>query len=67
MSLSKEDLAAISELLEKKLDDKIAPIQSRLDSMDELLTLISSDLGQIRRDLGYHNLVVLKRKDQEEM
>jgi hypothetical protein len=64
MSLTKEEFIAIlDEKLEAKFDEKLAPIYDQLER-------ISRDLSQIRRDLGYNNLEVIKRpkkQDLEEM
>ena len=46
--------------LEEKLDDKLLPIYDKLDT-------ISRDLSEIRRDLGYDNLRVIKGRQEEEM
>lgn len=53
-------LAEQENKLDKKLDEKLMPIYDKLE-------VISRDLSEIRRDLGYDNLKVIKSDDKEEM
>ncbi len=47
MSLTREDLQAISELMDMKLE----PVNKRLDKMDERLDKIESDIDIIKEDV----------------
>lgn len=44
MALTNEDLLAISQLLDKKLDAKLNPIENRLDRIENKITNISLTL-----------------------
>lgn len=46
--MTKEDLAQISDLMDAKLDAKLAPIYSRLDGIDESLAEIKEDAAITR-------------------
>lgn len=40
MALTNEDLKAISQLLDEKLDDRLVPINERLDKIDNRLDVV---------------------------
>ena len=40
MALTNEDIKALSDMIDKKLDEKLEPINQRLDKMDSRLDLI---------------------------
>lgn len=46
--MTREDLQQISELLDAKLDAKLAPLYSRLDNIDESLEEIREDAAVTR-------------------
>lgn len=45
MSLTNEDLLAISQLLDSKLDAKIKPIDDRFDQMDKKLESMQHEIN----------------------
>lgn len=56
--MSSITLKEIEGLLDEKLDKKLQPIH-------EKLSVIAKDLGEIRRDLGYDNLRIIKNRKEE--
>ena len=57
----------LQEVLSNLLDEKLSPIKSQLTSLTSKINTISSDLAEIRHDLGYENLKVIKRKGDEDL
>ena len=52
MALTREDLEAISLLLDEKLDSKLKPVYSRLDGIDIRLDGIDIRLNKLESDMG---------------
>jgi archaellum component FlaC len=48
MTLTKEDLQAIASLIDKKLDDKLQPVNNRLDSMDNRIEKLDSEVSALK-------------------
>lgn len=48
MSLTAEDLKAISDLMDKKFDEKLLPINQRLDKIENKLEIIEEDVEIIK-------------------
>lgn len=55
------------EVLSNLLDEKLSPIKSQLTSLSSKINTIASDIAEIRHDLGYENLKVIKRKGEEDL
>lgn len=66
------DEAKIVDLLKKVLQEEVIPkitnLDNKVNGMISKIDTISSDLAEIRHDLGYNNLRIIKgKKDLEEM
>ncbi len=48
MALTNEDLQAIANLLDSKMDQKLQPINDRLDAMDNRLDKLESEVSSLR-------------------
>lgn len=48
MTLTNEDILAIASLIDKKLDDKLQPINNRLDNIDNRLDKIESEVSALK-------------------
>ena len=63
MPLTQSDLEAIEKILVPRFDR----IDTRLDRIEQRLDIVESHLKEIRYDLGYENLKVVKRKSDEDL
>jgi len=48
--MTKEDLQQLSDLIDARLDAKLAPINQRLDRVDQRLDRIECDISYIKED-----------------
>lgn len=51
MALTKDDLQAIASLIDSKLDEKLSPVNERLDGIDERLDKVNERLDGIEERL----------------
>ncbi len=51
MSLTAEDLQAISDLMDRKFDEKLSPINQRLDEIENDITTLKSDVTEMKTDI----------------
>ena len=51
MSLTNEDLQAIANLFDSKMDQKLQPINNRLDNMDNRLDKLESEVSGMKNGL----------------
>jgi uncharacterized protein YdcH (DUF465 family) len=62
MALTKEDLQAIEQVFDKKMDEKLGPINTRLDTMDARqdtmntrLDTMRDSIDTLKQDMAHHN------------
>ncbi len=55
MALTNEDLLAISQLLDTKLDARLNPIENRLEKIEDKVTNISLTLENMIKKVSEHN------------